>query len=344
MKAILFPGSGAIEHITLPKPQPGPGEVLIEMRMSGICGTDLFYMNETPQQRADRARVIPGHETCGVIVELGAGVTMRQVGERVVGFHHVGCGHCHYCRIDVPTQCPDKVVTGRTLHGSDAQYIVLPQHGAFPLPDDFSFEDGALLSCNVSTAFSGLMKAEVDSFQRVAVFGQGGVGLSAVMLANALGARVAAVDLSDNRLALSRELGAELTLNPARDDVPDQLRRFGGGRGVHTVIECSGSSKAVEQALASLGPLGKLVIIGAGDSHIATHVGVLIASEIQVLGSSVYRPGEYEPMVNLVRNKQLPLHRLIGGRFPIDEAEEAFKIAARQDIGKLLFAWNGAVV
>lgn len=339
MKAVMFPGDGEIELVNLPDPEPGPGEVVIEMRVSGVCGTDLHYMQETPEQRGDRRAIVPGHEAAGVIVAVGPGVVRRRVGDRVIGYHHVGCNHCHYCRLGVPTQCPNKRVAGRHIHGSDGQYEVLPEHGVFVLPDEFSFVEGAILACNFSTAYSALMKVPVDARSRVAVLGQGGVGVCATMVAHAFGARVAAVDLSDNRLSRAAELGAEITLNPKRDDVTAELKRWGSGRGPDIVIECSGSSAAISQGMAALAPLGAMVFVGAG-GRVDADVGAFRSPEQRLLGTSVYRPGEYEPMLNLVRDKGIDLTRIVEGEYEIDDARAAFDVMLRQDTGKVLFRWG----
>lgn len=340
MKGLLFPGNGELKIVELPDPQPGPGEVVIAMRRSGICGTDLHYLHETTVQRGERAAVVPGHETAGDIIAVGPCVTRRKVGERVIGFHHIGCGFCRYCRQGVPTQCATKRVVGRHIHGSDGQYVVLPEWAAFPLPDDFDYGEGVLLACNVSTAYSALMKAGVSALTQVAIFGQGVVGQSVTMLASALGARVASVDLSDGRLERSRELGSELGLNPQNDDVISALKRWGGGRGVDVVIECSGSSLAVGQALGVLGPRAIMVLVGAGGSIPETPLGTMLAGEATIIGSSVYQPGEYEPMIDLIRTKQLSLKRLIEREYRLEEALEAFAAAERRDSGKLLFRWD----
>lgn len=339
MKAVLFPGDGEIELVDLPDPEPGPGEVVIQMQVSGICGTDLHYMRETPEQRGAKRGIVPGHEAAGVIVAVGAGVVRRKVGDRVVGYHHVGCNHCHYCRLGVPTQCPSKTVVGRHIHGSDGQYEVLPEHGVFVLPDDFSFVEGAIIACNFSTAYSALMKVTVDARSRVAVLGQGGVGLCATMIASAFGAKVAAVDLSDNRLARAEEMGAELALNPKRDDVTDALKRWNSARGPDVVVECSGSSAAIAQGLAALAPLGSMVFVGAGGS-VNADVGAFRSPEQRLLGTSVYRPGEYEPMLRLIRDKELDLGRIVEGEYSIDDARAAFDVMLRQDTGKALFRWT----
>ena len=338
MKAILFPGDSEIDVVDLPDPEPGPGEVVIEMRVSGVCGTDLHYMRETPEQRGERRHVVPGHEAAGVIVAVGAGVTRRRVGERVIGYHHIGCNACHYCRLGIPTQCPNKRVTGRHIHGSDGQYEVLPEHGVFVLPDDLTFADGAVLACNFSTAYSALMKVPVDARMRVAVFGQGGVGVCATMIASAFGARVAAIDLADTRLERARGSGADITLNPRNDDVREALKAWSDGRGPDVVIECSGSSAAVDQGLSSLAPLGSMVFVGAGGT-VNADVSSFRSPEQRLLGTSVYRPGEYEPMIRLIRDKRLELTSIVEREHTIDEARDAFDTMLRQDSGKVLFRW-----
>lgn len=338
MKALLIPGDGRVELVSLPDPTPGPGEVVIEMHRSGICGTDLKFLEETAEEAKSRAHYVPGHESSGVIAAVGPGVVHRKVGDRVIGYHHIGCGSCHYCRCDLPTQCADKTVTGRTRHGSNAQYELLPEWAVMPLADEFSFDEGVLLACNVSTAFSALRKAEVNVFRRIAIFGQGVVGLSATLLAAAQGARVAAIDLSDNRLQKASQFGADITINPMRTDVVEALRQW-SGRGVDVVIECSGSEKAVAQALEALGPEGTMVFVGAG-GHLDTLSNTLLGRELKLWGSSVYRPGEYDPMVRLILERQLSISRLLERTFLPEEAQAAFTLAQQRDSGKLLISWQ----
>lgn len=339
MKALLIPGDGVVDIVDLPLPQPGPGEVVIQIRRSGICGTDLRFLEETREQAAGRARFVPGHEAAGVIAQVGPGVVARKVGERVIGYHHIGCGDCHYCRADIPTQCATKTVTGRTRHGSNAEYLLLPEWAAFPLPDRFSFSEGVLLACNVSTAFSALRKANVGPLTTVAIFGQGVVGLSATMLATAMGARVASVDLSPKRLAMASEFGADITLNPLDSDVEATLKHWGGGRGVDVVIECSGNGKAVQQALNVLGPQGSLIFVGGGSNFQLTS-NTLLGPELNLRGSSVYRPSELDDLIELITTKNLSISRLIEREFEFSAAADAYALAQKQETAKLLFRWS----
>jgi threonine dehydrogenase-like Zn-dependent dehydrogenase len=216
---------------------------------------------------------------------------------------------------------------------------VLPEWAVLPLSDDFTDEEGALLACNVSTAYSALMKGPAAALTRLVVFGQGGVGLSAVLLGRALGARVAAVDLVDERLHMASEFGAELTLNPSRDDVAREILLWSGGCGVELIVECSGATAAIQQALAVAGPHGKLIFVGAG-GRLDIPVAGLLGRELSLHGSSVYQPHEMEALMRLIREKQIPIRRLIGQTFRIDQAEEAFAAAAARNGGKILFDWR----
>lgn len=339
MKALLIPGDHVVRLEELPDPVPGPGEVRIRMHRSGICGTDLHFLRETIADRGERGRTVPGHESAGVVESVGPGVTARRVGERVIGYHHIGCGSCHHCRADVPTQCASKTVTGRTRHGSNAEFEVLPAWAVFPLDDAFSFDAGVLLACNVSTAFSALRKGDVRATTTVAVFGQGVVGQSAVMLARAMGARVAAVDPSGPRRETARALGAELTLDPTTDDVVGALARWGGGRGVQVALECSGNGQAVRAALDALGPHGVLVFVGGG-SQFAASSNDLLGREATLVGSSVYRPSEYDLLTRFVRERGLDLDALVEEVFPPERAAEAYARAGEMTARKLLFDWT----
>lgn len=341
MRALLIPGDGVAEMTQLPDPVPGQGEVVIRVHRSGICGTDLHFLEESREERGERARIVPGHESAGVIAAVGPGVVHGTVGDRVIGYHHIGCGSCRWCRADLPTQCERKTITGRTRHGSNAEYELLPEWAAIPLPDLYSFDHGVLLSCNISTAYSALAKANVGPGTRVAVFGQGVVGMSAVMLAAALGAHVAAVDLSDARLATSAELGAGLIANPANGDVIAAVREWSGGRGVNVALECSGTGPAVRGCLDVLGPEGTLVFVGGG-ARIDAKSDDLLGRELRLVGTSVYRPSEFYAFTRLIEDERLDLDRLISRTFAPEEAPAAYAMAGNRNAKKLLFDWVGA--
>jgi threonine dehydrogenase-like Zn-dependent dehydrogenase len=335
MKGILFPGNSKIIFTTFPDPKPKPDEVIVKMQASGVCGTDVHYW----RNRGAATQIIPGHEASGIVVEVGSAVMNFKVGDRVIANSHVGCGHCTYCLRSEQVFCAEKGVFGRLRHGSDAEYVAVPERAALPLPERFSFEDGALLACNVTTAYSALLKLNDLSRQDyILVSGCGPVGLSAVMLASTMGAHVMASDLSGPRLELAKKLGAERLVNPAKENLPAAAKDWTHGRGVNGVGEFSGASAAYTPALEALAPHGALVVVGVG-GEITISQGPLIVGELRIVGSAVFNQWQYEPLIAFLTENNLSLKPLVHTRLPIEQAEEALQMAASRDYAKILFSW-----
>src|SRR3954454_20609986 len=223
MKGVVFVGDRKLELREFPDPTPGPGEVVIEIKASGMCGSDLKFYRAAGGAAAlgfksSGGPVIAGHEPCGVVAAVGAGVAERQarVGMRVMQHHYRGCGVCRHCATGWMQLCVEGVaaVYGVTGHGAHAKYMKCPARTLVPLPDELSFEAGAAISCGTGTAWGALQRLGLQGDHTIAIFGQGPVGLSATQLASAMGARVIALDTSAERLARAEELGADELIDP----------------------------------------------------------------------------------------------------------------------------------
>jgi threonine dehydrogenase-like Zn-dependent dehydrogenase len=341
MKAILFTGSRGLTNVQLPDPTAGPGEVVIRMRASGVCGSDLHRFRQTAEQLGEMTKVVPGHDSCGDIVEVGEGVSDRSVGQRVVGYLKVGCMKCKYCLAGIPAHCPFLRSIGRQINGSDGEYIVIPSTAALPIPDWVSYQEGAILSCNFGTGYSAVMRARptLSPTHTLVVFGVGPVGLSAVMTSSRLGYRTVAVDLSETRLKMASRLGAEHTINARAVDVIAAIKDLTDGEGFDTAIECSGTAAAQIQTMQAGGPMSKSVLVGNGSARADAPLGVFKAKEMQMEGSVVFRLTEYEGMLSFIEKADFSLSDLIETELPIEEAAEAFARAEKGDSGKVLFSW-----
>ncbi len=205
MRGIVFLGDRRLELREFPDPTPGPGEVVLEIKASGMCGSDLHsYRAAGGGSTAIGIRgrgepVIAGHEPCGVVAAVGPGVSEAQarIGQRVMNHHYAGCGVCKHCRTGWAQMClQGSIVYGVTGHGGHAPYMKAPAYTVVPLPDELSFAAGAAISCGTGTAFGALRRLNLSGRDTIAIFGQGPVGLSATMLAKSMGARVIAVDVS----------------------------------------------------------------------------------------------------------------------------------------------------
>ena len=240
MKAVVFAGDRKIEIMDFPDPHPGPGEVVLQMKASGMCGSDLkYYRNPagTPTLGLGERKgpIIAGHEPCGVVVEVGEGVTEAQakIGDRMMDHHYSGCGVCGHCRTGWSQMCIDGItVYGTTGHGGHAEYMKVPAHTLVKLPDELSFKTGAAISCGTGTAYGALKRMDLAGDETVVIFGQGPVGLSATQLAKAMGARVIALDVVPERRKLAEDFGADFVIDPMNNDVVAGLfvQRPGAGR------------------------------------------------------------------------------------------------------------------
>src|SRR5215469_7278434 len=250
MRGVVFTGERSLEFQELPDPTPGAGEVVLDIKASGMCGSDLkFYRAaKTGAQVLGLGKVtgpvIAGHEPCGVVAAVGSGVapTLARVGDRVMVHHYKGCGVCEHCRVGWSQLCSAGItVYGVTGHGAHAPYMKVPAYTLVPLPAALSFETGAAISCGSGTAYGALRRMNLSGRDTLVVVGQGPVGLSATQLAAAMGARVIAVDLSPDRLARAQDFGANALMDPRVGDVVVAIKELTHGRGADLALDTSGS-------------------------------------------------------------------------------------------------------
>ena len=235
MKAVRMVETGKpLELQQIPIPSIGEKDILVRIRAAGICHSDAHY-------RAGRSRmgmmpITLGHEVAGEVELIGPQVTKVKAGERVCLHYNISCGECYHCSTGNEQFCDTVRMIGHHVDGGYAEYIAVPEHNAIHLPDEISFEEGATLMCASATALHALHKARVKAGETVAVFGVGGLGLSAIQLAKALGAiKVFAVDIKLDKLELASEYGA-IPVNASRVDAIEEIRKFTKGKGVNVAL------------------------------------------------------------------------------------------------------------
>lgn len=337
MKGLVFTGQEQAELREFADPQAGAGEAVIRVRASGICGSDL------PRFRgAGSEGVIPGHEPSGEVVELGPGVPAGlRVGDRVMVHHYAGCGMCHVCALGFEQACENGRVTyGTGADGGHAEYMKVPARTLVHLPDELSFEAGAAMACGTGTAWNGLKKMDISGRDTVVVFGQGPVGVSGVMSAKAMGARVIAVDISAERLDFARRLGADHTVNPAESDLGEAVREITSGRGATAALETSGAGSARAQALQVLGYFGRCSFIGNGPPSELDIRGELIRKVLTVYGSWTFTKAELLEIARFMVDARVDLDALISTRHSLDEGEAAYRDFAAGAIGKPMIVFG----
>jgi threonine dehydrogenase-like Zn-dependent dehydrogenase len=333
MRGVVFLGNRRVELREFPDPEPGPGEVVVRIGAAGLCGSDLHAY------RGERAQThISGHEPCGTIAALGAGVTGWRAGERVIVHHYAGCGQCKYCRIGYDQLCLHGHRTfGFGAHGANADFLLVPARCLVRLPDALSFAEGAAIACGTGTAYMALTKLGVSGRDTLAIYGQGPVGLSATLLGKAMGARVIAVEVAEPRRALARELGADVVLDPQSEDPVAAIRELTGGEGAEATLDCTGHPVARAQVVRSARVFGRACFVGEGGTVTLEPSPDIIHRHLTLYGSWTFPSGGLEECARWIAERGIPLARLVTHRFRLEEAAEAFRTFDAGATGKCVF-------
>jgi alcohol dehydrogenase len=305
-------------------PTPGEDGVVIEVKATGLCRSDWHgWMGHDPDIRLPH---VPGHELAGIVVATGQAVTRWQPGDRVTMPFVCGCGTCPQCVSGNHQVCDHQFQPGFTHWGSFAEYVAI-QHAdvnLVQLPENLDFVTAASLGCRFVTSFRGVVdQGKVSAGQWVAVHGCGGVGLSAIMIASALGANVVAVDITEEKLAFARSIGAIATVNGLETaDVAAAVREITGG-GAHVSVDALGSQVTCFNSIANLRKRGKHIQIGlmAGEQrHPNIPMDQVIANELEILGSHGMQAYRYPAMLEMIRAGKLQPEKLVGRTITLDQA------------------------
>ncbi|HUX88895.1 MAG TPA: zinc-binding dehydrogenase [Chloroflexota bacterium] len=303
------------------------------MGASGICGSDLH-----PYRGAQPRSNISGHEPCGSVAQLGPGVTTAKVGDRAIIHHYSGCGTCKYCRIGYYQLCVEGHKTyGLGDHGGNADYILVPAACLVHLPDELSYADGAAIACGTGTAYMAVKKLDVSGRDTLAIYGQGPVGLSATLLAKAMGARIIAIDVADARLELAAGLGADALINPTKEDPIAAVRALTHGEGADATLDCTGNATARAQTVRSARVFGRACFVGEGGTVSLEPSPDIIHRHLTLYGSWTFPTVGLEECARFVIDRQVPLDKLITHRFRLEQAEEAMRIFDGGATGKCVF-------
>jgi threonine dehydrogenase-like Zn-dependent dehydrogenase len=349
VKGVVFLGGREQELRDIPDPNPGPGEVVLEIKASGMCGSDLKFYRAPKGQSAtaalglgDRGPNIAGHEPCGVVAAVGPGVSEKEarVGQRVMQHHYRGCGVCEHCATGWMQLCVDGVaeIYGVTGHGAHARYMKCPARTLVTLPDALSFRAGAAISCGTGTAWGALQRLGLQAHHTIAIFGQGPVGLSATQLAASMGARVIALDTGAERLQRAKEFGADVLINPkATNDVVGAIRELTGGRGAHLSLDASSSPQARAQAVKCVRTWGKACFVGEGDTVTLDVSNDLLRRQVTVIGSWTFSTIGQAECARYIAERGLSIDSLFTHDWKLEQAEEAYRLFDTQTVGKGVF-------
>jgi alcohol dehydrogenase len=328
MKAVYYESfQGDVTIQDVPDPSAPEGGVVLKVEATGLCRSDWHgWMGHDPDIKLPH---IPGHELAGVVEEVGDGVTLWKRGDRVTLPFVCGCGDCPQCESGNHQVCDHQFQPGFTHWGSFAEYVAVhyADGNLVLLPEEIDSVTAASLGCRFITSYRAVVaQGRVREGEWVAVHGCGGVGLSAVMIAKALGARVVAVDIGDDKLEFARRIGAEETVNGSgSEDVAAAIRELTGG-GAHLSLDGLGHPETCFNSISCLRKRGRHVQVGlmAGDHrHPAVPMDQVIAGELEILGSHGMQAHRYPEMLDMIRQGNLHPQRLIGGTIPLAEAPAA---------------------
>jgi D-arabinose 1-dehydrogenase-like Zn-dependent alcohol dehydrogenase len=293
-----------LEDAEIPIPEIGPDEVLIRVAAAGICHSDAHYRGGISE--FDRLPLTLGHEVAGTVEKIGKAVTNVATGDRVCIHYLVHCGSCEFCVRSLEQFCSKGQMIGRHRDGGYAEFIKVPARNALALPDEISFEIGAVLMCSSATALHALSKTRLKTGESVAIFGFGGLGFSALQLARALGCGdVYVVEINPAKLASIKQFGA-VAIDAKTGDPVEQIRKATGGKGVDVSLELIGSAKTMQEAVQCLGRLGRAALVGLTAKSMSIFPYTeLINKEVEIIGVSDHLATELPTLIEFVREGKL---------------------------------------
>ena len=344
MKGVVFTGDRKLEIRDFPDPTPGPREVVLEIKASGMCGSDLHNYRAPPQAPGTvtggikrEAGTIAGHEPCGIVAAVGSGVSEKEarVGQRVMDHHYDGCGGCKHCRGGWTQMCLEgTTVFGSGGHGGHAKYMKVPVHTLVPLPDELSFVTGAAVSCGTGTAWGALKRLNLQGGEQIAIFGQGPVGLSATQLAVAMGAEVIAIDISPERLQRAKEFGATHLIDGKNNDMVTAIRDLSHGEGAHKTLDCSSAPEARASAVRAVRSWGTACFVGERGQVTLDVSPDILRRQVTLVGSWTFSKQGQAECAQFIADKKIDVEKLFTHRWRLDQAEEAYKLFDTQTTGK----------
>ncbi len=325
MRAAIFEEFGKPLSIqNVPDPKPTDNGVVIKVKATGLCRSDWHgWMGHDPDISLPH---VPGHELAGIIEATGKNVIHWKVGERVTLPFVCACGVCPQCVSGNHQVCDRQFQPGFTHWGSFAEYVAIDRAdiNLVRLPEDMDFVTAASLGCRFVTSFRAIVdQGKVCAGQWVAVHGCGGVGLSAIMIANAIGAQVVAIDIADDKLEFAKSIGAVSTINASKvDNVVEIVREITGG-GAHVSLDALGSPTTCFNSIANLRKRGKHIQVGlmlAEHRQPAVPMDKVIANELEILGSHGIQAYKYSLLFDMIHNGKLDPSKLIGKRITLEES------------------------
>lgn len=345
MKAAYLPGNSTVVLKDVEIPTPGHGEVLIKMKASTICGSDIraIYREHLGKGPEGYQNKICGHEPSGQIVRCGPGLRRFKEGDRVIIYHISGCGVCNDCRRGYMISCtsPYRRAYGWQRDGGMAEYLLAEEKDLVSLPDSLSYSDGAQVACGFGTVYEGLEKIGICGNHDVLIVGLGPVGLASAMLARALGARrVLGVDTVEARMNIAREKRLCDDVFPSDSSALEKIQDLTNGNGVERAVDCSGNTYGRQLAIRATRKWGNVVFIGEGGTCEFTPSPDIIHGQKTIYGSWVTNLWRMEELVERIERWGIHPEELITHRFPLEHVAEGFALMNEGKCGKVAICFD----
>ncbi len=346
MKGAFLPGDSTTVLKEVAVPKPGHGEVLLRMKASTICGSDIrcIYHEHLGKGPEGYQGVVAGHEPCGQIVEVGPGCRRFGAGDRVIVYHISGCGVCNDCRRGYMISCTSEKYRrayGWQRDGGMADYLLAEEKDLVWLPPELSFVDGAQVACGFGTVYEGLMKVGISGNDAVLITGLGPVGLATGALCRKLGAHtIIGIDVIPERLQLAKDLGlCDEVLMSGPDNVAE-VRKLTGGAGVERAVDCSANDDARATAIRATRKWGRMVMLGEGGRVEFNPSPDIIHDQKTVFGSWVTSTWLMEELVERLVTWKLHPADLVTHRFALDKVDQAYSLMASGRCGKVAVCFD----
>jgi len=341
MMAAYLPGNSTVEMKSVSVPSPGHGEVLIAVKASTICGSDIraIYHEHLGKGPEGYQGVIAGHEPCGQIVETGPGCRRFKTGDRVIVYHISGCGLCNDCRRGYMISCTSanyRRAYGWQRDGGMAEYLLAEEKDLILLPEQLTYLDGAQVACGFGTVYEALEKIGISGNDAVLITGLGPVGLAAGALCRKLGAeRIIGIDISAERRDLALRLGLCDDVLTAGQENINEVRELTGGAGVERAVDCSANAEARATAIRATRRWGKIAMVGEGGSVTLNPSPDIIHDQKTIYGSWVTSIWLMEELVERLVRWNLHPEEIVTHRFSLDKADDAYSLMSSGRCGKV---------
>jgi len=346
MIGAYLPGNSTVELKEVAVPEPGHGEVLLRMKASTICGSDIrcIYHEHLGKGPEGYQGVVAGHEPCGQIVQTGPGCRRFSAGDRVIVYHISGCGVCNDCRRGYMISCTSeryRRAYGWQRDGGMADYLLAEEKDLIHLPAELSYADGAQIACGFGTVYEGLQKIGVSGNDAVLITGLGPVGLATGALCRKLGANfIIGIDVVDDRMKLARDLGLCDEVLPSGPDNVAEIRRLTGGNGVERAVDCSANDAARATAIRATRKWGRIVFLGEGGRVEFNPSPDIIHDQKTIFGSWVTSTWLMEELVERLVRWNLHPADLVTHRFALDRVADAYSLMASGKCGKVAVCFD----